>query len=114
MPTCEDYNLHVTALPNDRFNLNENMSLTRADMVRQLNDKLKHRSEKFVYLHAGRDLPWQDFIRMIDAVYVPNKSVVLVTERVQQESGGDCLVIPGLLPKGHSRQQELPIPDGLK
>ena len=111
---CEDNSLNVTALPNDRFNLNENLSLTRSDMVRQLNERLKFRAEKLVYLRAGRDLFYQDFIRMVDAVYRPDEPIGLVTERLQRESGGNCLVLRGLLRKSTPQTTDPPIAEGLK
>jgi hypothetical protein len=114
MPICEDYRLNVTALPNDRFNLNENLSLDRADMVRRLDDKLNYRAEKFVYLHAGPDRFYRDFIRMLDAVYIPNESIALITEPVQRESSDGCLVIPALLRKGVPRTTDPLNPDGLQ
>jgi hypothetical protein len=83
-------------------------------MVRRLNDQLKYRAEKSVYLHADRDLFYRDFIRMLDAVYIPNETIALVTNCLERESNGDCLVLPGLLRKSTLWTTDPPLPDGLK
>ncbi|HVW09437.1 MAG TPA: hypothetical protein VHC90_12685 [Bryobacteraceae bacterium] len=91
---CEDYSLNVVAHGNDRFDLNEDTGLDGAEMLGRLNEKLRYRADKLVYVHAGRDLFYEDFLRMIDTIYRPDQTIGVVTERVEEQyrTGEGCLV----------------------
>jgi biopolymer transport protein ExbD len=108
---CNEWDVHVTALANHRFNLNENMSLDGSELVIRLDDILKDRVEKVVFVHGERDLFYEDFIRMLDIIHQRDVTLAITTPQISTWDA--CLFVHGTAAKSSWVPDSL-IPDGLK
>ena len=67
---CGDaYEIVVAALGNHQFRINENFGLNRNELVRRLNDIMKYRADKVIFLWSEPEISYGDFIELTDAVY---------------------------------------------
>ena len=106
----------ASALGNHRFRINDSDILDRAGLVRELENILKYRAVKAIWVRAEADTWYSDFIEMVDNVYRSGDLVAIYTDKVSElERQGGCVAIWGAI---RNRQpNRLPgsiLPDGLK
>jgi biopolymer transport protein ExbD len=85
--------IYVSALGNHRFAINDSPPLNLANLIMALNSILEYRAVKWVFVRADHGIAYSDFIEMMDAVYLPDVRVsVLTTEVEAQRENGGCLI----------------------
>jgi len=94
----DDHRVVVTALGNHRFAVNDSGVMNESSLASDLNDRLRMRAEKVLFLRAEPGVSYSDFIEMTDAAYHPDIRVVVMTHQVEElERKGGCLTLRGLL-----------------
>lgn len=88
---CGDgHPLVVTALGSHRFTINYEGVTDKSGLIASLNDQLRYRAEKGLYLRAERGVSYSDFIELTDSVFQPDIRIAIATHGSAFNQYGGC------------------------
>ena len=88
VPPCGDSgNIVATAIKGHKAKLNAEPVAALPAVRRRLREVLSYRAEKLVYVRAESDVPWSEFIELVDNVWPETDVVSILTPQVEAQAG---------------------------
>jgi len=115
-PICDGPMTVIQPRGNHRFRINDGADLDARELRQGLDQELRLRAVKVIFLWSEADIPYSDFVEMVDTVYRPDAIITVLTHKALAfgDANGGCF-----LPSGWAAPRKAPrdgslLPNGLK
>jgi hypothetical protein len=84
----------AVALGGHRARLNIEPETTIADATQRLHEIMSYRAEKVVFVRAEKDVSWEEFVELVDAVWPEANVVSILTRQVALLARRNICLVP--------------------